>query len=186
MWDFFIFLPLSKGVLQGIIVGHVLFTIYINNITSSMTNCNAHLYADDTVLYYCAKTAHEAITILQQAFCKLQDSLFNLKFVLDANKTKFMIFSRARDIADIGLQCYYSNRTQYWNSFWLQIFVLDQKFKFRINTLVSKLWQQMGFNAETELLSPCSVGKMSVFVITFFHLFCQCVCMTLKKTKLLG
>lgn len=31
----------------------VLFTIYINNTTSSNTKCNTHLYADDTLLYCC-------------------------------------------------------------------------------------------------------------------------------------
>ena len=35
-------------------------------------------------------------------FNKLQGYLFNLKFVLSANKTKLIIFSRAKDITDIG------------------------------------------------------------------------------------
>lgn len=96
------FLPLSKGVPQGSILGPVLFTIYINNITSSITNCNAHLYADDTVLYCFSNTAHSATQILQQAFDNLQNALCNLKLVLNANKTKYMLFSRARDIVDIA------------------------------------------------------------------------------------
>ena len=45
----------------------------------------------------------EPLQYFQQAFDKLQDFLFSLKFVLNANKTKFMIFSGTRDIADICL-----------------------------------------------------------------------------------
>lgn len=52
------------------------------DLTKAFSNCNVHLYADDTVLYCCAKTAHEVITILQQAFEKLQASLLNLKLSL--------------------------------------------------------------------------------------------------------
>ena len=63
MCDCFVFLPLSKGVPQGSVPGLVLFIIYINNITSSITHCNTHLYADYRVLYCCAKTAHKAITV---------------------------------------------------------------------------------------------------------------------------
>ena len=70
------FLSLSKGVPQGATLGPVLLTIYTNKITSSVTNCNGHLYADDTIQCCCDKSAHKAITIVQQAFDKLQESLF--------------------------------------------------------------------------------------------------------------
>ncbi len=43
-------LPVTKGVPQESALGPVLFTIYINNIVSSLTDCNVHLYADDTIL----------------------------------------------------------------------------------------------------------------------------------------
>ena len=49
--DLSVFLPSSKGVLQGSILGPVLLTIYINNITSSVTNYNVRLYANNTVLH---------------------------------------------------------------------------------------------------------------------------------------
>ena len=94
------FLPLSKGVPQGSTLDNGLFTIDINNITSSVTNFKTHLYADDTVLYCWAKVAHKAIPILQQAFDKIKGSLFNLKLVLSAIKTKLMIFTRAKYTPD--------------------------------------------------------------------------------------
>ena len=82
----------NDGFLAGCLVVDV-FNTYINSVTSFITNSNVRLYADDTVLYCCAKPARKAFTTLQQAFNKMQDFLVNLKLVLNASKTKFMIFS---------------------------------------------------------------------------------------------
>ena len=76
-WEAIIlFLSITKGVPQGSILGPVLFTIYINNIVSSLTNCHAHLYADDTVLYYIA--LHLAAENLRCSFNILQGALKDL------------------------------------------------------------------------------------------------------------
>lgn len=43
---------LSSGVPQGSILGPLLFTVYTSALPTYLTHCSAHLYADDTQLYY--------------------------------------------------------------------------------------------------------------------------------------
>ena len=46
------FKPISCGVLQGSILGSVLFLIFINDLPLYTRNVFTDLYADDTTLYY--------------------------------------------------------------------------------------------------------------------------------------
>ena len=84
--------------------------IYINNIVSPLTNHHAHLYADNTVLYYVADSVHLAVKNLHCSFSVLQDALKDLRLVLNADKTKFMLFSRARVIDYDALNISTTNR----------------------------------------------------------------------------
>ena len=76
------------GVPQGSILGPLLFLIYINDITNTITNSNIKLYADYTVIYSSANTINDAYEILQQdlssmiSWCKLNQLAINV------NKTK--------------------------------------------------------------------------------------------------
>ena len=97
------FLPISKGVPQGSILGPALFTLYINNMALSLDGCQAHFYADDTILYCIADTVQLAVEKLQLAFNAFQESLKKLKLVLNAGKTKFILFSRAKDIESLQI-----------------------------------------------------------------------------------
>ena len=80
------------GVPQGSILGPLLFLIYINDITNTITNSNIKLYADDTVIYSSAKTINDAYEILQQdlssviCWCKLNQLTINV------NTTKAILF----------------------------------------------------------------------------------------------
>lgn len=133
--DASVFLPLSKGVPQGSILGPVSFTIYSHNITSSITNCKARLYVF-------ANTEHSANEI-PQVCDTLQDALLNLKLVRNANKTKYLLLSAARDIVDNGLHITTLNEhsTERGSDYKYLCTRLDRKvtFKFHIDTLVMRL-----------------------------------------------
>lgn len=61
-------LPILNGIPQGLVLGPLLFTIYINNVGRNETNAHFHFYADDTVLHCCPSNLNEAFDNLQSAF----------------------------------------------------------------------------------------------------------------------
>lgn len=86
-------LTVKTGVPQGSILGPVLFSIYIN-MCMGLDPVKIHLYADDTILYTTA-SLQVAMDFLQRAFNFLQLTLLKSKLVLNAKKTKFMIFNHS-------------------------------------------------------------------------------------------
>lgn len=87
------FLQVENGVPQGSVLGPILFNIYMADIASSVTGCKVHMYADDTVLFCSADDIQAAVTNLQHCFSDLQNEFKKNKLVLNANKTKYMIFT---------------------------------------------------------------------------------------------
>ena len=71
--------PVHVGSPQGSILGPLLFIIYVNEIPSTVNNCDISLYADDTVLFCSAKTIIE----LEQ---KLNSDVQNLSRWFGANR----------------------------------------------------------------------------------------------------
>ena len=141
-------LPITNGVPQGSILGPVFFTIYINDIAKEVKNCNIHLYADDTILYCWADSMTLAFNNLQLAFNVLQNALFNLKLVLNSDKTKCMAFTRANSIDFTNLNICTLNgasleRVQHYK--YLGIWIDDKfTFKFHVENLTKCLRAKLG------------------------------------------
>ena len=57
-----------------------------------------HFYADDTIIYCFGSTPARAVESLQKAFDVVQQTLLQLKLVLNTDKTKQMLFSNAKKV----------------------------------------------------------------------------------------
>lgn len=88
-------LPLSNDVPQGSILGPTLFNIYINNINLAADNAHIHLYADDTIIYTTSPSLTTAFSTLQDSFNNIQPAFSSLRFSLNTNKTKLMLFNHS-------------------------------------------------------------------------------------------
>ena len=53
--------PISFGVLQGRVLGPLLFIIYINDLPAAVHGCCVELYADDTLIYFASKSVNGPI-----------------------------------------------------------------------------------------------------------------------------
>ena len=94
---------IKTGVLQGSILGPLLFIIYINNLPMSSQLFEFIIYADDTTLSGILKTRYTDIDILHinSELDKISDWLKTNKLSLNVNKTKMMLFYQPQRKVDI-------------------------------------------------------------------------------------
>ena len=85
-------LAVSMGVPQGSILGLTLFSVYINDVALAAGDSLIHLFADDTILYTSGPSLDTVLTNLQMSFNAIQLSFCGLQLLLNASKTKCMLF----------------------------------------------------------------------------------------------
>uniref|UniRef100_A0A8C7N4F9 Ig-like domain-containing protein n=1 Tax=Oncorhynchus kisutch TaxID=8019 RepID=A0A8C7N4F9_ONCKI len=86
---------ISMGVPQGSILGPTLFSVYINDVALAAGDSLIHLYADDTILYTFGPSLDTVLSNLQTSFNAIQHSFRGLQLLLNASKTKCMLFNRS-------------------------------------------------------------------------------------------
>ena len=128
-----------------------------------MRSCNVHLYADDTILYCFSDSVQKAAHNLQLAFDVVQKSLLDLKLALNADKTKFMMFTKGRVFDNTDPHLYTLNGTAIervphykYLGIWL-----DEKLTFNthIECLTKNLRMKLGFFYRNRSCFPMHTRK---------------------------
>uniref|UniRef100_A0A8K9UKX5 Reverse transcriptase domain-containing protein n=1 Tax=Oncorhynchus mykiss TaxID=8022 RepID=A0A8K9UKX5_ONCMY len=88
-------LAVSMGVPQGSILGQTLFSVYINDVALAAGDSLIHLNADDTILYTSGPSLDTVLSNLQTSFNAIQHSFRGLQLLLNASRTKCMLFNRS-------------------------------------------------------------------------------------------
>ena len=101
------------GVPQGSILGPLLFTLYINSLSSVITNSNAKvtLYADDTAIFVKGKSVSNINDIMNTEISKVAKWLNENFLTLNVKKTKGMLLCNSQKMTrrDTDLEVYINN-----------------------------------------------------------------------------
>ena len=88
---------IRHGVPQGSILGPLLFIIFMNDINLvPISNCELHLYADDTTMLTCSPTMDQLMTTTNQALTTIVDWFLKNKLIVNLKKTMYDSYDKSQ------------------------------------------------------------------------------------------
>ena len=91
---------LEYGVIQGSILGPLLFNVYMNDITNACNEVKIVMYADDTNVFCMSKSLNSLYSIMNKELNNLQKWFSANKLTLNISKTKYILFHRRQKVID--------------------------------------------------------------------------------------
>ena len=96
-------LTVHSGVPQGSILVPILFSIYVNDLPTIPQHCSSKVFVDDNKLYtsFPVQQCELAVTKVNEDLRKIRDWCFDNRLLLNASKTKLILFGSRQMIAKI-------------------------------------------------------------------------------------
>eukprot|EP00795_Rhopilema_esculentum_P009609 gene9609-17368_t len=92
---------IKYGVPQGSLLGQRLFSIYVNDLPTSVSLAEVHMYADETTAFVVGDSVDEVVQKLREALSQMNNWCSQNKLTVNAKKSKAMLITTKKFIGPL-------------------------------------------------------------------------------------
>ena len=159
---------LNVGVPQGSTLGPLLFLLYINDLSKSLTQLKSIHFADDTTLYLDMKPSIDHTLLINTELTRVQSWINANKLSLNVQKTNYMIISNRMGHDDLNI-CLNGQSIERTDNHKFLGVLIDDKLRFNkhVEMLCSKMAQSIGMMRRISHLVPTNILKNLYYTMIY-------------------